>query len=346
MKAPTHFVASLHGLRGLAALYVLLSHISVAGFVLIPHVSFLHIGKVGVVMFFVLSAYLLTSRLESELRERPEWRFVTAYFVNRFFRIYPIFLVVLLIHLAMGLMGSADVFRHLILMAGRYELWAIPVEFRYYLVIPCIVLGSLLIGKARMTALLIALTAAAFVYGLWQPKLLFQDSIALIPYLLPFLVGSLLAILLSGQASHGLAPGRWLGVPCLAALILATLAFKHLHGAGHAALWKPVLLLTFSLAAGGVIVASLGSDLVSHVLAQRVMVFFGEISFSLYLLHMLVIGVLFRHRVLPPGMPAWVAVGTSILLAWISYRFIEKPGMRLGHRLAQRIRSGAPMVET
>ena len=131
MKTPTHFVAPLHGLRGLAALYVLLSHISVAGFVLVPGVSFLGIGKAGVLMFFVLSASLLTSRLGDELQARPEWRAIAAYFINRLFRIYPLFVVVLLIHLAMGLMQPVDVFRHLALLAGRYELWAIPVEFRY-----------------------------------------------------------------------------------------------------------------------------------------------------------------------------------------------------------------------
>ena len=190
-----------------------------------------------------------------------------------------------------------------------------------------------------MTLLLALLTAAALAYDLWRPGMVLQDSISLLPNLLPFLAGSLLALLLSARPPRAAAAGRWLGIPSLVLLVVATLLLRHPHGAGHPALWKPLLLLAFSLAVSGIIVASLEADLVSRLLATRVMVFFGEISFSLYLLHMPVIGVLYRHRVLPPGWPAWVAAEVSILLAWVSYRLIERPGMRLGHRLAARIRS-------
>jgi hypothetical protein len=51
---------SLDGLRGIAVLFVVLSHLSNAGFNLTPVLNFAGSGKYGVFLFFVLSAFLLT----------------------------------------------------------------------------------------------------------------------------------------------------------------------------------------------------------------------------------------------------------------------------------------------
>ena len=60
-------IKSLDGLRGFAVLLVLLSHMSLVGINLVPGLDFAGIGKAGVYLFFVLSAFLLTwQSLEAE----------------------------------------------------------------------------------------------------------------------------------------------------------------------------------------------------------------------------------------------------------------------------------------
>src|SRR6218665_2303652 len=57
---PLNRQSSLDGIRGTAALIVLLSHTSLAGQTLAPWLNFGGTGHVGVYLFFVLSAYLVT----------------------------------------------------------------------------------------------------------------------------------------------------------------------------------------------------------------------------------------------------------------------------------------------
>src|SRR3546814_17702763 len=71
---------ALDGLRGLAVLIVIASHLSLLGFGLVPGLPVGGIGKSGVYLFFVLSALLLTclllARATAQIADGPLW---TAY---------------------------------------------------------------------------------------------------------------------------------------------------------------------------------------------------------------------------------------------------------------------------
>ncbi|RZL18764.1 MAG: acyltransferase, partial [Pedobacter sp.] len=89
-------IDSVDGLRGVAVLLVFLSHTSNQGFFLFPFLNLAGIGKEGVYLFFVLSAFLLTlpflERGNNAFRKLP----LANYFLRRFFRIYPLYLFFLL----------------------------------------------------------------------------------------------------------------------------------------------------------------------------------------------------------------------------------------------------------
>ena len=79
---------ALDGLRGLAAVIVLTDHWRV-----------LHNddrGIVGVVVFFVLSGFLLTLSFVQEEAQIPTFAYVSRFFRRRFWRIYPLFFMPLL----------------------------------------------------------------------------------------------------------------------------------------------------------------------------------------------------------------------------------------------------------
>ena len=114
----------LNGLRGLAVLLVLLSHLG--GLFSLP--TGVGIGKAGVFLFFTLSAYLLTNQALVAVRQgRTTPGFWASYLVRRVMRIYPLYTLVLLISAAgYAIVGKYfialtpdDVISHLLLLEGK-----------------------------------------------------------------------------------------------------------------------------------------------------------------------------------------------------------------------------------
>lgn len=79
----------LDGLRWLAIVLVLLSHIHYTGFEIW---DFFHIWLIGVPLFFMISAYTLA--LSQDKKGIEKWR-MKQFFLRRFFRIYPLYIVVI-----------------------------------------------------------------------------------------------------------------------------------------------------------------------------------------------------------------------------------------------------------
>jgi hypothetical protein len=80
------FFAPLHGLRGIACLYVAVAHLGQYGLFLLP-LPHDGIGKVGVWIFFSLSSFLLTTHLCRDLETTSSKVFsLLQYAVHRIFR--------------------------------------------------------------------------------------------------------------------------------------------------------------------------------------------------------------------------------------------------------------------
>ena len=92
----------IHGLRGVAALAIVLFHlIHLAD--INPPAMFSFIGRdfgYAVHLFFILSAYSLMHSTESQV-SRENW--VKYYFIKRFFRIAPLFYSMIIFFMACGL---------------------------------------------------------------------------------------------------------------------------------------------------------------------------------------------------------------------------------------------------
>jgi hypothetical protein len=82
--------SQLDELRGLAVLIVFLSHTSNPGVYLFPHVDASGIGKSGVYLCFVLSAFLLASPFLQAADSGTALRLEPSDFGRRFWRIYPL----------------------------------------------------------------------------------------------------------------------------------------------------------------------------------------------------------------------------------------------------------------
>lgn len=94
LVAPSRLLPGIHGLRGIAALAVVFFHTTHIAKLAVPSAfSFIaqDFGK-GVHLFFIVSAFSLLHSTEPTLN-RPNW--ATEYCVKRFFRIAPLFYLVL-----------------------------------------------------------------------------------------------------------------------------------------------------------------------------------------------------------------------------------------------------------
>jgi peptidoglycan/LPS O-acetylase OafA/YrhL len=100
------------------------------------------------------------------------------------------------------------------------------------------------------------------------------------------------------------------------------------------------LLATFGFALV-VAIAAAGKGPLHAALASRPVVFLGDISYSIYLLHWIVIEVFIRvvptpDKGGPPLLLRFVTCVTIVLcLAWVSYRVIELPARRWGRSLGR-----------
>lgn len=99
--------------------------------------------------------------------------------------------------------------------------------------------------------------------------------------------------------------------------------------------WLSGLYSTF------ILIAFIGSEpFLGRILGSSVLVWFGQLSYGIYLLHEVVSGILYgslRHsapqiRTLSDAGIALVALCITLMLAMLSYRFFEGPFLRFGHR--------------
>ena len=340
-----HFRA-LDGLRGLAILLVVLSHTSNAGLFFHPLLDFHGTGKIGVFLFFMLSAYLLDRQIAQRFRaEKAGSHYWKNYFLRRLLRIYPLFLLALISWWMLNETGYFKVISslqeiadHLLLMRGENVFWSVPVEFKYYFLSPILMwfFHRFLRWKLQKIIMVISLLVAVSVA---LDVLLGLSEISTLKYLSVFLCGTLLSIYelvqqdkLRNHRSSALLEA--LGVLSALMIVLSfptvseafSLPFPPPDAPGfylfYAILWALVLLA-----------AKHGKGLLRFLLQLRIMRFLGVISFSLYLFHMPVISIIQRSAI-PNPVKVYTIWIISLAIASFTYLTVERPLSRI--RLKRR----------
>jgi peptidoglycan/LPS O-acetylase OafA/YrhL len=340
----TRFNLGLQGMRGIAILLVLLNHAVVPGF---------QGGYVGVDIFFVISGYLIGGLLLRELAAHGRidlWSF----YARRFRRLLPAFAVVLIAVLC-AVPALYAPFEHGELMSsarasalyaanlwfasrstnyfGGYteanpllHLWSLAVEEQFYLFWPLLMLGAarLFSGDVRRTTFWLVVTAgllsllACIMVSAWKPQYAF--------FLTPtriwqFAAGMLLAIRPVPVAALGPATVSMLGIAALLAIAGATVFFDAtLAFPGYWALIPTVASMAL------LVVVQRGADTwVCRLLRNGPLRWIGDCSYSVYLWHwplMIFAAVIFlQHGVALTS----ALIGASVLVGWLSYRWVELP---------------------
>jgi peptidoglycan/LPS O-acetylase OafA/YrhL len=349
----------IDGLRAVAVL-------SVVAFHAFP--SMMKGGFIGVDVFFVISGFLISTIIFENL-DKGTFRF-SEFYARRVKRIFPALLLVVIASYAIGwfsLMADeyAALGKHIAAGAGfisnfvlwgesgyfdnaaetkpLLHLWSLGIEEQFYLVWPFVLWFA---WKARLNLLIPTIIVAVISFVL-NVTGIDKDSAA--TFYLPqsrfweLLSGSSLAwfILYGKGLSANL--GRALSnVLSLLGLLLLAYGFGRISSAiAFPGTWAIVPVLGTVL----IILAGPMSWMNRNILSNKLLVWFGLISFPLYLWHW---PLLSFARIVEGEVPSRIvrvaAVALSVLLAWLTFRFIERP-IRLGnHGKAKVIFLLVPMV--
>jgi len=343
-KKPSDYnqIDSLDGLRAIAVLLVLLSHLSNADLHLLPLLSFSGVGKVGVWLFFVLSSFLLTlqflNKKEESLLSAKLW---LNYLIRRFFRIYPLFTVVMLVSYALSgsgysnMGGVNDLASRLSLQAAKGIEWSILVEFRYYLVLPIIVLLIAYPLRRQLLYVLSAVIAAVILSDVTRPPI---DLVSLRPYISIFILGSFTAYL------YWLLQQRVLDLPLQAkwtfeilAASIALLIFLLTPSVYSRLIGKSVPIeywhgdLTFFALLWSLFIFSYmnGIGHIESLLAKNYLRIIGIVSFGLYLWHPPIIEFVKQNFHVHSSVQALLAMLFMFTVSCLTYFMVERPFMRI-----------------
>ena len=321
-------------------------------------------GFVGVDIFFVISGYLISTILLENLA-RDTFSFATFY-MRRIRRIFPALAVVLAASFAFGWFSLfADEFaalgKHMAAGAGfvanlalwheagyfdtaselkpLLHLWSLGIEEQFYLLWPLLLCFAWK-RKFNVLVMLALLLAASFVVNV-----VFISRDATATFYAPYtrfwelLAGALLAWWHQRPMS---AEKQYSNALSIAGFALLVLGF-----------WKITKVTPFPGAwaavpvAGAFCVIAAGQRawLNRVVLGNRVAVFFGLISFPLYLWHWpLLVFAYIVDGGKPAGVVRLAAVLAATVLAWLTWRFIERPLRFGGHGKAKAVALAAVMA--
>ena len=362
----------LDALRGWAILLVIAVHASIT---FQPASEFLHRlawhGRMGVVLFFVVSAVALMLSFRQHGQEPHP---VSSFFIRRFFRIAPMFYLGIVLSLLLdGLSPRADApqgidVHHVVLTAlflhgwwpdtintVVFGGWSIAVETTFYLCFPLAVRflrsrASLLLALAGSLLLAVVLRKLTndFFFEQFAPSLaptVRAFFYQWFPNQLPsFLIGMILALALDKLPPQTRKSD---------AIALCVLAFAALYSCLYVQPIQGLFGSNHLFAAAFALLAYALANWEIPLLVNRLTCHIGKISFSMYIVHGPIIR-LFEKGIVP--LPAYptdadlrfvlhfvVLTVVSAVIATATYRFIERPGIRLGAWLVVR-RAGRPLA--
>jgi len=326
-------ILQLDGLRAVAILAVLLNH-----------TLHLPLTWAGVDIFFVLSGFLITGILLA--RKQSGGDYFSYFYRRRTFRILPSYILTLLIF---GLIFGWSTFHPWPFFvffgmniqplwfhnATPLPLWSLAVEEQFYLVWPIVIL--LVSERVLLWLAIAAVVCTPLLRVLCTP--LFSHHL-FIYMLTPFradllCAGAILAILWKNRTSrleHLCRTRAWMGV--VAGFGLLALS----------QLWQVCRLESNSRTANGLVysLSLIGSvsllawaladrSWLTRFLSSRTMRYIGEISYTLYLVHIIVIFLVERYIHSPVLLFVIVAIG-SIAWASVSWFLLERPLIRFAAR--------------
>ncbi|ANS43885.1 acyltransferase family protein [Serratia inhibens] len=383
MQPAKKWSQELEGLRGLASLWVVLGHICILTSF---HLPILSDPAIGVDLFILLSGYLMAKNYVERKEKEPWTESATfkKFWLRRFFRIAPLYYVLLIVAIGFGnYFGEArDIIGHFYsetqTNSSRYSDssflnilthvtftfgflphfsfntvlpdWSIGLEMQFYFLFPFIMLAVMKLGFARgcFAAIIVCLAA----------KYLFPNYFAAFP--MPSMILIKLNLFIAGMFIAEAIRGKSMRYVIFAMVsVLVGIYIPNDLNLYHLLAQIGLILMMVTILwprnEDGSWAKAL--RLPRWMLTNKVSVYMGDVSYSVYLLHLLIVipVVAFllsntQFAALPAAI-RFISASAIILpvtygIATLLYKFIEKPGIKLGKAVISRgeAKSPAPAI--
>lgn len=340
----------LNGIRAIAALTVVLSHILLQLQPSSTEITIGHaLGSYGVTMFFTLSGFLITYLL---LKEKKTFGTISIkeFYIRRLLRVWPLYYFYILLVVVIMLAGSgvlpSGIWYYLFLAANIVSLqgvappllehyWSLGVEEQFYLFWPWLVKYASPLKTISAFLLLFILIKGAL--RIWMP-----DSIV---YWFMFssrfdcmAIGALFAILVNAGKNTFL-------LFCFNKISqLISWSILLLGAAGKFQLLGFLDHDIFSVASAIIILNVAFNNKSLLTLEHKLLNFLGRISYGIYVYHILVVYLLslfLKDKI--TSMSHWLQIGLlgvltftlTIFIAWLSYEFFEKRFLQLKEKFSR-----------
>jgi len=347
---------SIDGLRGYLAFFVFIHHASAWYFYLqtgtwgvLPSALYTNLGQTSVALFFMITGFLFYNKLLDSRARGIDWG---KFFVSRLLRLLPLYLFALfcvgvivvsesngILHepfsvlakslvqwLSFTALGTPDLNRFKdtwLIVAG--VTWTLPYEWFFYLVLPMLALTVRSVPPLPYLILSVIGIVWAIIYKVAPPLLL------------AFGGGVVAALAVRSSALCRIAALPLGSVLATTLIVVVVLLFTQTYDTPQ------IMLLTvaFTLIAGG---ATLFGGLVSPV--SRTL---GEMAYSIYLLHGILLFVVIDHVVGHDNVRTlsaanyWIIIAAispvMILVCHVTCRTVELPSMQQATKLTAWLRS-------
>lgn len=340
--ANSRFIPSLESTRGFAALTVCLFHASDHpyrdGIVLAKNDwgGILFNGNGAVVLFFVLSGFVLRSSLEKRFASQGT-AFALDFLIARIFRLFPVIIVTAVLYsIAFRIFlerGSdlEEVVRNALLFDTTLNstFWTLRIELIGSVLVLIVFLMERRWGMPAVFVVLAALLPLSFTgqpyeIGSISPRFFYL-----------FILGYLVAVLMPQQR------GLRRSAPVLLGLALAM--FYGAYALGDVYKQWPLLITAL---ASTLIVLVLSGKACRERLQWPPIRFLGAVSYSFYAVHLLGVQIdgALRAPLEASGWPSWIAIAmmlvapvvVTMIMTLPMYYWVERPGVELGKWITAR----------
>jgi peptidoglycan/LPS O-acetylase OafA/YrhL len=332
---------SLTSFRFVAALMVFIYHVHL--------LKNYQLGYVGVSFFFVLSGFILTYNYHSKLTTLRKEQ-IKKFYIARLAKIYPVHVLSFIISIpfTMKLLSGFSIMKKLIAGCLNITLiqtyvpknwinfsfnavaWSLSNELFFYLLFPILIWGLLKIrNKKPLNALIIVylIYLVITIASSLKREVLVDDwELYIFPFLrvFDFITGIILGLIfIQNKDILILSKRTFTLMESLSLLLLFVFITVSPHvnqGLRFSSMYLPIwLFLIYSFA--------FQRGYVSMLLSNGILVYLGEISFSFYMIHQLVIKYIVNVH-LGHGLII-LSFCTSVLLSSIIYHFYEEPLRKL-----------------
>lgn len=360
INPPTGRYRSIDGLRGYLAFFVFLHHAVIWYFFLKVHQwsfppsqLYSHLGPTSVALFFMITSFLFFSKLIESKGGHIDW---FKLYVSRFLRILPLyFFAVLVLFILVGFLSDWKLNEPIInvgleslqwftfieaningisgtnlIVAG--VVWSLAFEWMFYFSLPfwgLLLFRIMASVNIMLFAGILLLVFIGIIYEFYPYAALRRMS--------PFLGGMVAALLARNSKVQRIASEKYVSFLIILLLLITILFFPSVY--------SPIPYICVCL----VFIAIACGNTLFGILSHHTSRLLGQISYSLYMLHGILLFITFKfvlgfeYAAAQSPMEYWIIIAfCSIILIIIcsfTYYYIERPCINAGAAITERMKN-------